>query len=56
MTNIYNMTDTWDDVGVDWAAIKMNVGDVASSAASKIIDLQKAFGLALIIKTITKLA
>jgi len=40
MTNIYNMTDTWDDVGVDWAAIKMNVGDVASSAASKIIDLQ----------------
>ena len=37
--NIYNMTDTWTD-GSTYTAIKMNVTDTSSNAASLLEDLQ----------------
>lgn len=37
--NIYNMTDTWTD-GSTYTAIKMNVTDTSSNAASLLADLQ----------------
>lgn len=42
MSNIYNLTDTWNAAGVTFTAIKMNVTDTASAAGSRLIDLQMA--------------
>jgi len=42
MSYIYNLTDTWNAAGTTFNAIKMNVTDTASAAASKLIDLQKS--------------
>lgn len=39
-TNIYDMADTWNDGATTFAAIKMNVTDTASNAASLLMDLQ----------------
>lgn len=38
--NIYDMVDVWNNAGVAFAGIKMNVTDTASLAASLLIDLQ----------------
>jgi len=38
--NIYDMTDTWNVGGTTFSAIKMNITDTASAAASLLIDLQ----------------
>lgn len=40
MAYIYNLTDTWNDAGVTWNGIKLNVTNTASAAGSKLIDLQ----------------
>lgn len=40
MTQIYSMSDTWNDVAVAWTAIKMDVTDTASLASSLLLDLQ----------------
>jgi len=40
MANIYDLTDTWSDGNTTYTSIKMNVTNTASSAASKLIDLQ----------------
>jgi hypothetical protein len=40
MANIYDMADTWNDVGTVFTAIKMNVTNTASAAASLLMDLQ----------------
>ena len=40
MPKIYNLTDTWNDGATVFDAIKINVADSASSAGSKLIDLQ----------------
>jgi len=40
MAYIYNLADTWADAGVTFTAIKMNVLDTASNAASLLMDLQ----------------
>jgi hypothetical protein len=40
MAYIYNMADTWADAGTTFTAIKMNVLDTASNAASLLMDLQ----------------
>lgn len=37
--NIYDMTDTWNDAGTTFSAIKMNVTDTNSAAASLLLDL-----------------
>lgn len=37
--NIFDMADTWNNAGVDFTAIKMNVTDTASGAGSKLLDL-----------------
>lgn len=37
---IYNLTDTWNNAGTVFTAIKMNVTDVASNASSALLDLQ----------------
>lgn len=37
--NIYDMTDTWNDGGVTFTAIEMDVTDTASAAASKLLEL-----------------
>lgn len=37
---IHNLTDTWNDAGVTFNAILMNVTDGSSAAASKLINLQ----------------
>jgi hypothetical protein len=42
MSNIYNLTDTWNAAGTTFTAIKMNVTDTASAAGSRLIDLQVA--------------
>ncbi len=42
MADIFNLTDTWNNAGLTFSAIKMNVTDTASNAASKLIDLQVA--------------
>jgi hypothetical protein len=39
-TNIFDMTDTWNNVGTTFNGIKMNVSNSASAAASKLLDLQ----------------
>lgn len=38
--NIYDMADTWNNAGTTFTAIKMNVTDTASNAASLLMDLQ----------------
>jgi len=40
--NIFDLTDTWNNVATVFNAIKMNVTDTASHADSKILDLLKA--------------
>ena len=40
MSYIYNLTDTWNNVATTFTAVKMNVTDTASAAASMLIDLQ----------------
>lgn len=40
MADIFNMSDTWNNGATVFYAIKMNVTDTASHAASKLIDLQ----------------
>lgn len=40
MSNIYNMTDTWNNGAVAFTAIQMNVTDTASLATSLLMDLQ----------------
>src|SRR5690349_20701146 len=37
--NLYNMTDTWTDAST-YTAIKLNVTDTSSNAASLLMDLQ----------------
>lgn len=38
--NIYDLTDTWNNVATTFTAIKMNATDTASAAGSLLIDLQ----------------
>jgi hypothetical protein len=40
MAFIYDLSDTWNAGGTTFTAIKMNVTDTASAAASRLIDLQ----------------
>lgn len=40
MAFIYDMVDTWNDAGTTFTAIKMNVTNTASAAASLLMDLQ----------------
>lgn len=40
MADIYNLTDTWNNGGQSFDAIKMNVTDTASSPGSNLLDLQ----------------
>lgn len=40
MAYIYDLVDTWNDAGVTFTAMKMNVTDTASAAASLLMDLQ----------------
>lgn len=40
MADIYNLTDTWNAGGTTFTAIKMDVTDTASAAASALLDLQ----------------
>ena len=40
MANIYDMSDTWNDAGTTFTAIKMDVTDTASDADSLLMDLQ----------------
>jgi hypothetical protein len=40
MAFIYDLTDTWNAGGTTFNAIKMNVTDTASAAASKLVSLQ----------------
>jgi hypothetical protein len=40
MAFIYDLADTWNNAGTTFTAIKMNVTDTASNAASLLIDLQ----------------
>src|SRR6266566_4803261 len=37
---VNNMTDTWNNAGTTYTAIKMNITDTASAAASLLMDLQ----------------
>ena len=38
--NIYDLVDTWNDGATTFTAVKMNVTDTASAAASLLMDLQ----------------
>jgi hypothetical protein len=38
--NIFNLTDTWNNVATTFTAIKMNATDTASASGSLLIDLQ----------------
>jgi hypothetical protein len=38
--NIFDLTDTWNNVATTFTAIKMNVTDTASASGSFLIDLQ----------------
>jgi hypothetical protein len=38
--NIYDLTDTWNNVATTFTAIKMNATDTASAAGSLLLDLQ----------------
>ena len=37
---INNLTDTWNDPGIEKVGIKLNVTDTASAAGSKLLELQ----------------
>jgi len=39
MAEIFNMTDTWNDPGIQYTSIKMNIADVASAPKSLPLDL-----------------
>ena len=39
-TYLYNLSDTWNTLATVFTAIKMNVTDTQSNAASKLLDLQ----------------
>ncbi|MDF1786750.1 MAG: hypothetical protein P1U82_12835, partial [Verrucomicrobiales bacterium] len=40
MADIYDLTDTWNDAGVAFTSVKMDVTNTASAAGSKLLDLQ----------------
>ena len=40
MAVIYDLTDTWNNAGISWNGVKLNVTDSASAAGSKLLDLQ----------------
>lgn len=40
MAFIYDLTDTWNNAGISFNGIKLNVTDTASSVGSKLIDVQ----------------
>jgi hypothetical protein len=40
MSDIFDLADTWNDGATTFTAIKMNVTDTASAAASNLMDLQ----------------
>ena len=40
--NIFNLTDTWNNVATTFTAVKMNVTDTTSAAGSLLFDLQIA--------------
>lgn len=42
MSFIYNLTDTWNNIATVFTAVKMNVTDTNSDAASLLMDLQVA--------------
>jgi hypothetical protein len=42
--NIFDLTDTWNNVATTFTAIKMNATDTASAAGSMLIDLQVGGG------------
>src|SRR4030095_12263719 len=37
---LYNLTDTWNDSGTTFTAMKMNITNTASAGDSKLIDCQ----------------
>jgi hypothetical protein len=39
MAEIFNMTDTWNDPGIQYRSIKMNIADIASAPGSLPLDL-----------------
>lgn len=39
MAEIFNMTDTWNDPGIQYTSIKMNIADLASAPGSLPLDL-----------------
>ncbi len=40
MANVYDMTDTWNNVSTTFVSIKMNATDTASASGSLLMDLQ----------------
>jgi len=40
MSFIYDLTDTWNNAGISWYGVKLNVTDSASASGSKLLDLQ----------------
>ena len=40
MSFIYDLTDTWNNAGISFNGIKLNVTDTASAAGSKLVDIQ----------------
>lgn len=40
MAFIYDLTDTWNNAGISFNGIKLNVTDTASAVTSKLVDLQ----------------
>jgi len=40
MAFIYDLSDTWNNAGISWNGIKLNVTDTASAVGSKLVDLQ----------------
>jgi hypothetical protein len=40
MADIFNMTDTWNNAGTAFTAVKMNVTNTASASGSKYLDIQ----------------
>lgn len=59
--SLQDLAQTWDDIGTNFSGLKLNVTDTASSAISKLIDLQiggvskfavEKDGLAVIVKSI----
>lgn len=40
MAFIYDLTDTWNNAGISFNGIKLNVTDSASASGSKLVDLQ----------------